>query len=94
MPTKKSSPSTPSNLIGAGDLDLTVKFPFSFGDFVAVRIPNAEFRWKFDLRRDFGVYIGDADDTKRGYLTLNLSSGAVQVRLDCVKLEFSEQMLL
>ena len=67
VPTKKSSPSTPSNLIGAGDLDLSVKFPFSFGDFVAVRIPDAEVRWKFDLRRDLGIYLGDADDTKRGY---------------------------
>ena len=74
VPTKKSSPSTPSNLIGAGDLDLSIKFPFSFGDFVAVRIP-------------------DADDTKRGFLILNPSTGAVQIRLDCIKLELSEQML-
>ena len=93
VPTKKSSPSTPSNLIGAGDLDLSIKFPFSFGDFVAVRIPDAEVRWKFDLRRDLGIYLGDADDTKRGFLILNPSTGAVQVRLDCIKLELSEQML-
>ena len=87
VPTKKSSPSTPSNLIGVGDLDLSIKFPFSFGD------SEAEVRWKFDLRRDLGIYLGDADDTKRGYLILNPSTGAVQVHLDCIKLELFEQML-
>ena len=87
VPTKTSSPSTPSNLIGVGDLDLSIKFPFSFGD------SEAEVRWKFDLRRDLGIYLGDADDTKRGYLILNPSTGAVQVHLDCIKLELFEKML-
>ena len=67
MPTKTSSPSTPSKLIGAGDLDLSVKYPFSSGDYVSVRIPDAEVKWKFVLQRDLGIYLGDADDTKRGY---------------------------
>ena len=53
MPTKKTAPSTPSHMIGAGDLDLSVKFLFSFGDVVAVRIPD----------RDLGIYLGDANDT-------------------------------
>ena len=60
---------------------------------MAVCIPDAEVRWKFDLRRDLVIYLSDADDTKRGYLILNPSTGAVQVRLDCIKLELSEQML-
>ena len=34
-------------------------------------------KWKFDLRRDFGIYLGDADDTKRDYLILNPSTYAV-----------------
>ena len=42
MPTKKTAPSTPSHMIGAGDLDLSIKFLFSFGDFVAVKSPDAE----------------------------------------------------
>ena len=58
-PTKKSSPSTPSKLIGAGDLDLSAKFPFSFGDFLAVCIPDTEVKWKFDRRRDPGIYLCD-----------------------------------
>ena len=93
VPTRKTAPSTPSHMIGAGDLDLSVKLHFSFGDFVAVRIPDAEKKWKFDLRGDLGIYLGDADDTKRGSLILNPSTGSVQVRLDCIKLELSDQML-
>ena len=92
VPTKKTAPSTPSH---AGDLDLSVKFLFSFGDFVAFRIPDARKRWKFDLRRDLGIYLGDADDTMRGSLTVYIypPTGSVQVRLDCMKLELSDQML-
>ena len=86
VPTKKTAPSTPSHMIGAGDLDFYVKLHFSFGDFVAARIPDAEKKWKFDLRRDLGIYLGDADDTKRGSLILIPSTGSVQVRLDCIKL--------
>ena len=60
--------STPSRLMGAGDLDLSTRFPFVFGDFLAGRIPEPDKTWKFDVRRDLGIYLGDADDTKRGYL--------------------------
>ena len=42
----------------------------SFGDFVVVRIPFAE---KFNMRRDLGIYS-----------ILYPSTGAVQVRLDCI----------
>ena len=45
------------------------------------------------MRRDLGIYLGDADDTKRGFPILNPSTRAVQVRLDCVKLELTDQML-
>ena len=79
--TLKTGHSTPAFMIGAGNLDFSVQFPFAFGDFVAV--PDVEKRWKFDMRKDLGIYLGDADDTKRGFL--NPSTGAVQVRLDCVK---------
>ena len=42
IPTKKTRPDTPSRLVGAGDLDLSVRFLFTFGDFVAVRIPQPD----------------------------------------------------
>ena len=41
VPTLKTGHSTPAFMFGAGNLDLSVKFPFAFGDFVAVRIPDA-----------------------------------------------------
>ena len=93
IPTVKSGKSTPSSLLGAGDLDLSVKFLFSFGDFVAVTIPPSQTKWKFDMKRDLGIYLGDADDTKRGVLILNPTTGAIDVRLDCIKLELTDSML-
>ena len=41
-PTKKTQSSIPSKLMGAGDLNLSISFPFAFGDFVAVRFPDAD----------------------------------------------------
>ena len=43
--------------MGAGDLDLSVRFLFTFvfGDFLAVRIPEPDKIWKFDVRRDLGI---------------------------------------
>ena len=93
IPNVKSGKSTPSSLLGAGDLDLSVKFLFSFGDFVAVTIPPSQTKWKFDMKRDLGIYLGDADDTKRGVLILNPTTGAIDVRLDCIKLELTDSML-
>ena len=61
VPTKKSVHSTPSKLFGGGDLDLPVKFPFSLKDFIAARILDSEGKWKFDLRRDLGIHLDDAD---------------------------------
>ena len=69
IPTKKTRPSTPSRLMGAGD-------------FLAVRIPEPDKIWKFDVRRDLGIYLSDAGDTKRGYLVYMLSSGSVKVKAD------------
>ena len=45
---------------------------------MAIRIPDAEVKWKFDLRRDLGIYLGDADDTKRSYLSCSSPLGLYQ----------------
>ena len=58
IPTVKSGKSTPSSLLGAGD-------------FVAVIIPPSQTKWKFDMKRDLGIYLGDAGDTKHGVVILN-----------------------
>ena len=57
---------------------------------VAVTIPPSQTKWKFDMKRDLGIYLGDADDTKRGVLFLNPTTGAIDVRLDFIKLELTD----
>ena len=70
--------------MGAGDLE----------DFIAVRIPEPDKTWKFNVRRDLGIYLSYADDTKRGYLVYMLSYGSVRVRAEWIKLDVSEDVLL
>ncbi len=45
------------------------------------------------MKRDLGIYVGDADGTKGGSLILNPTTGAINVRLDCIKLPMTDQML-
>ena len=90
-PTSRKKPETPNRLMGAGDLDLSVHFLFTFGDVVAGRIPAAGKTWKFGARRGVGIYPGDAEDTKRGYLVYMLATG---VRFDCIRLEVKDEKLL
>ena len=80
--------------MGAGDLDLSVHFLLAFGEVVTVRIPAPDKTWKFDARRDVGIYLGDADDTKRGCLVYMLSTGVVRVSADCIRLEMKDEKLL
>ena len=85
MPTSRTKPETPSRLMVAGDLVLSVHFLLTFGDVVAVRIPAPDKTWKFDARRDVSIYLGDAEDTKRGCLIYMLATGVVRVRSDCIR---------
>ena len=56
-------------------------------------IPAPDKTWKFDARRDVGIYLGDAEDTKRGCLVYMLSTGVVRARSDCIRLEMKDEKL-
>ena len=61
---------------------------------LAVRISAPDKTWKFDARRDVGIYLGDADDTKRECLVYMLATGVVRIRSDCVRLNVGDEKLL
>ena len=55
-----------------------------FDDFDVVKTFSSKRKWKFDMKRDHGIYLRDADDTKRGVLILNPDTGAFDVHLEKV----------
>ena len=44
-------------------MNLNKSFQFTFGDLVAVHIPKERRDWKFDLRWDVGIYIGQPESS-------------------------------
>lgn len=39
-------------------VNLTRSFLFTFGDIVAVNLPDVDRHWKFDVKNDIGIYVG------------------------------------
>lgn len=85
---------SPHQMITGQALDFENSFKFAFGDFVAVGIPDVNKTWKFDLKNELGIYVGDADDYKRGCTLYMPYHRNLQLSLDCVKLEITDRQYL
>lgn len=82
VPTKKTGHSTLRSMIGDGHLDLSVKFQLFWKILLLFKFQMQGRNGNSTCVRDLGIYLGDGDDMKRGFLIRNTSTGAVQVRLD------------
>ena len=92
-PNKNTGDQSPMELITGERVDLNIKFPHAFGDFLAVAIPEPGRVWKFDLKRDLGIYVGQPPE-KRGMSILNPQTGAIVSRMDAVKIEITDTQFL
>jgi hypothetical protein len=52
---------SPNQMCTGKRTDLSRQYQFAFGDLVAVGIPKELREWKFDLRNDLGIYVGQPD---------------------------------
>ena len=69
-------------------------FQFAFGDLVAVGIPKELRTWKFDLRNDIGIYVGQPDGTVDAANVYYPDTGAILTRGSLYKLEVSDESML
>ena len=91
VPNVKCSPSTPHEMVTGEKVNLAKTFQFTFGDLVAVHLPKEKRNWKFDLRWDVGVYIGQPPHSVEAALVYFPYRNAVLVRTDVAKLEITEE---
>ena len=78
-PNVKTKGKTPFALItNSPALDLQRRFLFPFGSPVAVRIPDRT--WKFDVKNELAVYLGEADGSVNGGLVYYPSTKAIVTR--------------
>ena len=60
-PNKKSGMKSPYEVLTGRRVNLNKSFQFAFGDLVAVHITKERRHWKFDLRWDVGIFIGQPE---------------------------------
>jgi len=89
-PNTKTDGKTPASMVtGREGPDLSRRFLFPFGTPVAVRIPNRT--WKFDIRNELGVYLGESNNSVNGGLVFFPSTRAILPRGDLVELTISKE---
>ena len=72
-------------------INLKKTFQFVFGDLVAVHTPKEKRSWKFDLRWDVGVYVGQPEFSVDAALVFFPYKGQLLVRTDVAKLDITEE---
>ena len=89
VPNIKCSPSTPYEVVTGMKVNLSKTFQFVFGDLVAVHMPKDKRSWKFDLRWDVGVYVGQPESSVEAALVYFPYKSQLLVRTDVAKLDIT-----
>ena len=89
-PNSKTNALTPGMMVtNSSALDLKRSFLYPFGSPVAVRKPKRE--WRFDIKNELAVYLGDPIESVRGALVYYPSTGAIVARGDITPLVISPE---
>lgn len=87
-PNTKTDGQTPEQMVcNAPPLDLSRTFLFPFGTPVSVRKPKPE--WRFDVRRDLGIFLGNAEGSVNGGLIYLPGFNSICTRGDLTELRVS-----
>jgi hypothetical protein len=90
-PNSKCGNRSPHDVITGQPTNLSKTFQFAFGDLVAVHIPSELREWKFDLRQDVGIFIGQPDHSVDSGLIYYPYLGKVDVRSNLRQLSISDE---
>jgi hypothetical protein len=78
--------------------DVSCEYSFAFGELIACPSAGNEASdqrsWKFDLKNELGIYVGEADGYKRGRLIYWPHSHGTAVRYHCWPLELTDAQFL
>ena len=85
---------SPSHRINGKPTNLDNTFNFSFGDLVAVGIPKKLRTWKFDLRNDMGIYVGQCEGSVDTHFVYMPHTRAIYKRGSLHKVEITDKQFL
>ena len=91
-PNTKTNENTPESMVtGSPSVDLQRTFLFPFGAPVAVQVPRHEREWRFDVKSDLGIYLGQPKESVNGGLIYYPSTGAILIRADLIPLNIKQE---
>ena len=85
---------SPDHRVNGKATNLSKQFQFAFGDLVAVGIPKELRDWKFDLRNDIGIYVGQPDGTVDAANVYFPDTGQILTRGSVHKIEVNDEQIL
>ena len=89
-PNKKCGMQSPYEVLTGRRVNLNKSFQFAFGDLVAVHITKERRHWKFDLRWDVGIFIGQPEASVDAAIVYYPFDGKVLTRTDLIKLNITD----
>ena len=89
-PNKKCKMKSPYEVLTGRRVNLNKSFQFAFGDLVAVHITKERRHWKFDLRWDVGIFIGQPEGSVDAATVYYPFDGKVLTRTDLIKLNITD----
>jgi hypothetical protein len=93
-PNAKCGSISPWKRITGRDTDLSSSFRFAFGDLVAHGIPKELREWKFDVRNELGIYVGQPDFSVHSHRIYDPFKHRVYDRQSVHKLDISDLQYL
>ena len=90
-PNKKCSMKSPYEVLTGRTVNLEKSFQFAFGDLVAVHVTKERRVWKFDMRWDIGIFIGQPEASVDAAIVYYPFDGKVLTRTDLIKLDISDE---
>lgn len=85
---------SPFQRIHSESTNLGNTFSFSFGEIVCVGLPSVDRNWKFDLKNDVGIYVGQPEGSVDSSLIYWPFNHSVSERASLVKLEITDREFL
>ena len=85
---------SPLHVITQTRTNLVNTFKYTFGDLVAVGVPKELRTWKFDLRNDIGIYVGQVEESVDTQYVYYPDDDSVKPRGSTYKIEISDERFI
>jgi hypothetical protein len=85
---------SPNHMIDSSHVDADYQFKYELGELVCYGIPKEQRTWKFDVKNEIGIYVGDEPGTKGSYRLYLPYDHKPTVRADVASINISEVQLM